>query len=67
LRTWRAAIAREHGVPAYVVFHDATLEAIAGAKPKSLPGLRAIPGVGDAKLARYGSQLLELTGAHADG
>ena len=67
LRSWRAAIAREHGVPAFVVFHDATLEAISSAKPDSLSALRAIPGIGDAKLARYGSQLLELTGAHANG
>ena len=67
LRSWRAAIAREHGVPAFVVFHDATLEAISSTKPDSLSALRAIPGIGDAKLARYGSQLLELTDAHADG
>ena len=61
LRAWRADIAREHGVPAFVVLHDSTLAAIAAAKPDSLSGLRAISGIGDAKLARYGAQLLEVT------
>ena len=60
LRSWRAAIAREHGVPAFVVFHDSTLAAIAAQRPDSLTQLRAISGVGEAKLARYGVALLEL-------
>ncbi len=60
LRAWRAAIAREHGVPAFVVFHDSTLAAIAAQRPASLTQLRAISGVGEAKLARYGVALLEL-------
>ena len=65
LRDWRAGVAREHGVPAFVVFHDATLEAIAAGKPGSLAALRGVSGVGDAKLKRYGEQLLELISAHA--
>ena len=65
LRNWRADIAREHGVPAFVVFHDATLEAIAAVKPDSLAALRGVSGVGDAKLKRYGEPLLELISAHA--
>ncbi|HTT11399.1 MAG TPA: DNA helicase RecQ [Burkholderiaceae bacterium] len=60
LRAWRAEIAREHGVPAYVVFHDETLRAIAAARPRSLGDLRDISGVGEKKLARYGEALVEL-------
>jgi ATP-dependent DNA helicase RecQ len=60
LRDWRAAIAKEHGVPAYVVFHDATLHAIAQSRPLELDQLRRISGVGEKKLARYGASLLEL-------
>jgi len=62
LRAWRAQIAREHGVPAYVVCHDATLQAIAQARPGTVGELRAIPGLGERKLANYGEQLLTLVG-----
>jgi ATP-dependent DNA helicase RecQ len=58
LRAWRAAAAREQGVPAYVIFHDATLRLIAAAPPSDLAGLSAISGVGETKLARYGEQIL---------
>ena len=58
LRAWRAATARAHGVPAYVVFTDATLQAIAQARPRKLEELRAISGVGDTKRDRYGAALL---------
>jgi ATP-dependent DNA helicase RecQ len=60
LRAWRAQVAREHGVPAYVVFHDSTLLAIAQARPASVEALRAIAGLGERKLANYGARLLEL-------
>ncbi len=60
LRAWRGRIAREHGVPAYVVLHDSTLQAIAQARPASIGALRAIPGLGERKLANYGAQLLAL-------
>jgi ATP-dependent DNA helicase RecQ len=62
LREWRAAMAKEHGVPAYVVFHDGTLRAIAQQRPDSLAALGEISGVGAAKLARYGAAVLELAG-----
>jgi ATP-dependent DNA helicase RecQ len=62
LREWRAAIAREHGVPAYVVFHDATLAELARARPQSEAALAQISGVGTRKLERYGAALLELLG-----
>ncbi|GIH15627.1 DNA helicase RecQ [Rugosimonospora africana] len=60
LRAWRAAAAREQGVPAYVIFHDATLRQIATEAPTSLTQLGGVSGVGQAKLARYGAQILEV-------
>ena len=65
LRAWRAATAREHGVPAYVVFHDSTLAAIAAAPPQSLDDLRGVAGIGAKKLERYGDALLALAREHA--
>ncbi|WP_229401326.1 DNA helicase RecQ [Micromonospora okii] len=59
LRAWRAATAKEQGVPAYVVFHDATLRQIAAEPPSTLAELAGVNGVGEAKLARYGEQILE--------
>ncbi|AVH25308.1 DNA helicase RecQ [Nocardia cyriacigeorgica] len=64
LREWRAATAKEQGVPAYVVFHDATLRDIAARKPADLRGLGAVGGVGENKLAKYGEQVLEVLAAH---
>ncbi len=59
LRTWRGTAAKETGVPAYVIFHDATLRQIAQARPGSLAELATINGVGESKLARYGQQVLD--------
>ncbi|MGH3730183.1 MAG: DNA helicase RecQ [Micromonosporaceae bacterium] len=59
LRAWRAGVAKEQGVPAYVIFHDSTLRAIATAGPATLEALSAISGVGETKLARYGQQILD--------
>ncbi len=58
LRAWRAAAAKERGVPAYVIFHDATLRQVALERPTSLTELGGVSGVGQAKLATYGEQLL---------
>ncbi len=63
LRAWRATAAREQGVPAYVIFHDATLRQIAAQAPADLAGLAEVNGVGEAKLARYGQQILDLLAA----
>ncbi len=63
LRRWRAEAARAAGVPAYVVFHDATLAAIAERRPVSAGDLAQVPGVGPAKLQRYGSELLTVLAA----
>jgi ATP-dependent DNA helicase RecQ len=60
LRAWRAGVARENGVPAYVVFHDATLAELARARPQSEEALGQVSGVGARKLERYGSDLLAL-------
>ncbi len=60
LRAWRAATAKEQGVPAYVVFHDATLRQIATQRPASLADLGTVSGVGENKLAKYGEGLLEV-------
>ena len=63
LRAWRAETARAQGVPAYVVFHDATLRALAAARPGSLVDLDGISGIGEKKLETYGEAVLEVIGA----
>jgi ATP-dependent DNA helicase RecQ len=60
LRRWRLETARAAGVPAYVVFHDSTLAAIAVARPTSMADLLRVPGVGDSKLRKYGEEVLEV-------
>ncbi len=60
LRAWRLQVAREHGVPAYTVFHDATLEEIARRRPSSTEELRTVSGVGAIKVERYGGAVLEV-------
>jgi ATP-dependent DNA helicase RecQ len=61
LRAWRRDAALEHGVPAYVIFHDATLKEIARVRPGSLGELRGIAGVGARKLEAYGDEILRLS------
>jgi ATP-dependent DNA helicase RecQ len=65
LRTWRAEVAKEHNLPAYVVFHDATLAAMATEQPTSLDALGRISGVGAKKLEAYGSEILRVLAAAA--
>jgi ATP-dependent DNA helicase RecQ len=60
LRNWRAATAKEQGVPAYVIFHDSTLREVAMTAPSSLAELGKVSGIGEAKLARYGQQVLDV-------
>ena len=64
LRAERTRLAREQSVPAYVIFHDATLAAIATARPQSLTELGDIPGMGRTKIERYGEVVLEVLRAH---
>jgi DNA helicase-2/ATP-dependent DNA helicase PcrA len=59
LKAWRLQRARKDEVPAYVVFHDTTLEEIARRRPRELWQLAKVSGVGPAKLERYGKELLE--------
>jgi ATP-dependent DNA helicase RecQ len=63
LRAWRSERAKEQGVPAYVIFSDATLRGIATTLPSSLAGLGNVSGIGETKLARYGQQVLDLLGS----
>ncbi|GAA3506971.1 DNA helicase RecQ [Streptomyces showdoensis] len=64
LRAWRAAAAREQGVPAYVVFHDATLREIATRLPTTVDELGTVGGVGEAKLTKYGQGVLDALAEH---
>jgi ATP-dependent DNA helicase RecQ len=60
LRAWRSQVARQRGVPAYVVLHDSTTDGIATSRPVTLTQLRGIPGIGDKKLEHYGDELIAL-------
>ncbi len=62
LKAWRAEVAREHNLPAYVVFHDATLAEMARDQPGSLDELGGISGVGAKKLEAYGREILRVLG-----
>jgi len=59
LRAWRKRVAEEHGLPPFVIFHDATLREMVAAKPRTLAELGRVKGVGETKLQKYGPQLLE--------
>ena len=63
LREWRAGRAKELGQPAYCVFTDATLAAIAEQKPTDVAALVTIPGIGQAKLDKFGDEVLSLVGS----
>ena len=67
LREWRKTVAKDQGVPAYVVFSDATLQAIASVRPGSRGEMAGVPGVGAVKLDRYGAAVLELCADPAAG
>ncbi len=64
LKAWRAEVAREHNLPAYVVFHDAALTSMARGQPATLGDLAAISGVGAKKLEAYGSEILRVLAAN---
>jgi ATP-dependent DNA helicase RecQ len=63
LRAWRSEVARRHGVPAYVVLHDSTIDGIAISRPNTREQLRRIAGIGDKKLEHYGDELIALVRA----
>ncbi len=60
LKAWRTAVAKEHNLPPFVIFHDATLRAIAEQAPHSLDDLRGISGIGEKKLQAYGNEVLRV-------
>ena len=62
LKAWRAEVAREHNLPAYIVFHDASLAEMARERPRSIDALAGISGVGSKKLEAYGEQILRVLG-----
>ena len=66
LKAWRAGVAREHTLPAFVIFHDATLRAMAEQAPQSLHDLEGISGMGSKKLQAYGAEVLRVLIAFAD-
>ena len=65
LKEWRLRRARRDEIPAYVVFHNSTLEEIAERRPRTISELAAVPGVGPAKLERYGREVLDALAASA--
>jgi len=62
LKAWRAEVAKEHNLPAYVIFHDATLAAIAQKAPQSMDDLQGISGMGAKKLEAYAQEVLRVVG-----
>jgi ATP-dependent DNA helicase RecQ len=71
LKRYRTKVAGENGVPPYVIFHDRTLIEIAAVKPKTMAELDGIHGIGEAKLSRYGKDIVAIVleaqaGADAD-
>jgi ATP-dependent DNA helicase RecQ len=65
LKAWRAEVARAHNLPAYVIFHDATLATIAERAPQTLDALQGISGIGTRKLEAYGKEVLRVLGMQA--
>jgi DNA helicase-2/ATP-dependent DNA helicase PcrA len=67
LKQWRASVAKGANVPAYVVFADATLEAVAARRPRTRGDLASLSGIGPVKLERYGDALLRVVREHDEG
>jgi ATP-dependent DNA helicase RecQ len=65
LKAWRAEVARAHNLPAYVIFHDATLASIAALDPRSLRDLEGVSGIGAKKLETYGPLVMDVLQALA--
>ena len=65
LKAWRAEVAREHNLPAFVIFHDATLRALAAQLPRSLADLDGVAGIGQKKREAYGQEVLRVVSAFA--
>jgi ATP-dependent DNA helicase RecQ len=63
LREWRVNLAKEHHVPAYVILHDSTLDAICRQRPATMANLLDVPGIGERKAERFGARILALVAA----
>ena len=63
LREWRVNLAKEQHVPAYVILHDSTLDAICRQRPTSIADLLEVPGIGERKAERFGARILALVAA----
>ncbi len=66
LRGWRLGEAKKRGIPAYAVFHDATLEALAAMHPRTEAELLTVPGIGPRRVATFGAELLQVLGAEEE-
>jgi ATP-dependent DNA helicase RecQ len=60
LRTWRRELAKEQAVPAFVILHDSTIDALCRERPRDLAQLLEVPGIGERKAERFGARILEL-------
>src|SRR5262249_8224672 len=67
LKQWRSDAAKAASVPAYVIFHDSPLEAVARARPSTRAALLALPGVGPVKMSRFGDDVLAVVARHGSG
>ncbi|HEY2815407.1 MAG TPA: ATP-dependent DNA helicase UvrD2 [Acidimicrobiales bacterium] len=67
LRTWRTQRARAARVPAYVIFDDKTLVAVATRRPRDTAALRSVPGIGPVKTERFAGEVLDIVDRHATG
>jgi ATP-dependent DNA helicase RecQ len=65
LKAWRAEVARAHNLPAFVIFHDATLRALAAQQPRTLADLDGVAGIGQKKREAYGEEVLRVVSAFA--
>jgi ATP-dependent DNA helicase RecQ len=63
LKAWRAEVAREHNLPAFVIFHDSTLRALAAEQPRTMADLDGIAGIGQKKREAYGTEVLRVVSA----
>lgn len=63
LREWRLNLAKEQRLPAYVILHDSTIDAICRMRPRTMPDLLEVPGIGERKAERFGAGILAIVGA----
>ena len=67
LRQWRREMAKQQNIPAFIVMHDTTLDALCVKQPRTLAQLRGIPGIGERKVELYGREILDALTRFRDG